>query len=191
MVDAGISPGLANTYARWSAETSGGGRSFAEFEKIINTPGPSKHIEDWRSSLRGELPKLQDNLDKINGSMYEVQINADPEHFLDWDKPLSEQPEKVRGAVKYAFGNVPDNSKFGDFNLPTAPGSAQTRLLKDKGVAGIKYLDAGSRGKGDGSRNYVVFDERLVQIMRKYGLLPAMLGGGAAFGSLSPQDQSQ
>ena len=25
------------------------------------------------------------------GSMYQVNIGADPEHFLDWDKPLSEQ----------------------------------------------------------------------------------------------------
>jgi hypothetical protein len=30
--------------------------------------------------------------------MYEVSIAADPEHFLDWDKPLSEQHPKVQGA---------------------------------------------------------------------------------------------
>ena len=30
--------------------------------------------------------------------MYEVSINADPEHFLDWDKPLSEQHPKVQEA---------------------------------------------------------------------------------------------
>ena len=32
------------------------------------------------------------------GHMYQVRINAEPEHFLDWDKPLSEQHEKVQGA---------------------------------------------------------------------------------------------
>jgi hypothetical protein len=29
------------------------------------------------------------------GSMYEVNINANPEDFLDWDAPLSAQPESV------------------------------------------------------------------------------------------------
>ena len=26
---------------------------------------------------------------------YEVNINADPAHFLDWDKPLSEQQQSL------------------------------------------------------------------------------------------------
>jgi hypothetical protein len=30
------------------------------------------------------------------GHVYQVAINAEPEHFLDWDKPLSEQSEHVR-----------------------------------------------------------------------------------------------
>jgi hypothetical protein len=30
------------------------------------------------------------------GVLYETEINADPDAFLDWDKPLSEQPEAVR-----------------------------------------------------------------------------------------------
>jgi hypothetical protein len=34
------------------------------------------------------------------GKMYEVAINADPEHFLDWDKPLSEQSPKVQEALQ-------------------------------------------------------------------------------------------
>ena len=32
------------------------------------------------------------------GKTYEVDINANPEHFLDWDKPLSEQHPKVQAA---------------------------------------------------------------------------------------------
>src|SRR3546814_9608605 len=37
--------------------------------------------------------------------------------------------------------------------------------LRDAGVPGIKYLDAGSRDRGDGSYNYVIFDDRLVEIL--------------------------
>ena len=54
--------------------------------------------------------------------------------------------------------------------------------MREAGIPGIKYLDAGSRGAGDGSRNYVVFDEKLIEIVKKYGIAgaAAMLGVTAA-----------
>ena len=42
------------------------------------------------------------------GRMYEVRINASPEDFLDWDKPLSAQSEKVRKAL-VEFGQTPQD----------------------------------------------------------------------------------
>jgi hypothetical protein len=39
------------------------------------------------------------------GKMYEVSINADPSHFLDWDKPLSEQSPQVQQALLKVMGN--------------------------------------------------------------------------------------
>jgi hypothetical protein len=36
--------------------------------------------------------------------MYEVGINADPNTFLDWDRPLSEQPESVMSALRNTLG---------------------------------------------------------------------------------------
>jgi len=41
----------------------------------------------------------------------------------------------------------------------------------------MPLLDEGSRGAGEGSRNYVIFDDKLVDIARKYGLLPLGVGG--------------
>jgi hypothetical protein len=43
------------------------------------------------------------------------------------------------------------------------------------GIPGIKYLDQGSRGAGEGSRNYVVFDDKLVSILKKYGIPAAVM----------------
>jgi hypothetical protein len=51
--------------------------------------------------------------------------------------------------------------------------------LREAGIPGIKYFDQGSRTAGEGSRNYVVFDDNLIEILRKYGLL-GMAGGAAA-----------
>jgi rhodanese-related sulfurtransferase len=59
----------------------------------------------------------------------------------------------------------------------TARRSAARLQLQQAGIPGIKYLDQGSRTAGDGSRNYVVFDDRIISIVRKYGIA-ALLGSG-------------
>jgi hypothetical protein len=45
---------------------------------------------------------------------------------------------------------------------------AASKYLLSLGIKGIKYLDQGSRGKGEGSRNYVIFDDSHVKIQEKY-----------------------
>ncbi len=57
-----------------------------------------------------------------------------------------------------------------------APTASQT--LRDAGIPGIQYLDAGSRGAGEGSRNYVIFDDKLIDILRRYAF-PGMVATGA------------
>lgn len=187
------------------------------------------------------------------GSMYEVNINAEPNTFLDWDAQLHQQPASVqqslaklgvsppaevsdiglRGIVNRAVrmngGDTDPNSISllinNDQNLYNAaerharmngvdvdndmnwatPGDyvtekandylkgrsltgedIQRRLgdrpaaaskMREAGIPGIKYLDAGSRGGAEGSRNYVVFDDKLVQIVKKYGLAGAVASG--------------
>lgn len=107
------------------------------------------------------------------GKMYEVNINADPDDFLDWDAPLSQQSEKVRGA----FGQIPD-MRGADAYLEQGFDTAESsQLLHKAGIPGIKYLDGASRSAGQGSRNYVVFDDRLISIVKKYGLVGAVGAG--------------
>ncbi len=148
------------------------------------------------------------------GSMYEVNIHAAPNKFLDWDKPLAGQsPEvfdKANRALRYNIDSVKDDMKGAELyrqltnsqfirpldsapnNLPALQARA-TNVLRDAGIPGIKYLDGGSRAAGDGSSNYVVFpgNENLVEIIRKYMMgIPAPVampqGSPAAFGSLTP-----
>ena len=133
------------------------------------------------------------------GRMYEVNIAADPDAFLDWDKPLSEQPEVVRDALRQQLPPAGTNPVLDD-DLLAGPGKngpeykanlgrfvqnfqgqkseRLSKELRDAGIPGIKYLDAGSRGAGEGTRNYVVFDDKLISIIRKYGIAgaSAMLG---------------
>jgi hypothetical protein len=147
---------------------------------------------------------------KPRGKMYEVNIRANPDDFLDWDKPLAEQSESVRKAfLKAQAGGDPLLAELLNTSpeglmmqgiMPNAKGAAAyktmafddkdplaaSRRLLDAGVPGIKYLDQGSRAAGDGSRNYVVFDDKLIEILRKYGLT-GLLGLGAVGGAYQSQ----
>lgn len=123
-----------------------------------------------RSANKGDLRhsgKVTYPYEPSNGRMYEVRINADPEHFLDWDKPLSQQSEKVRQAASKAWG-IPEQQLHDELFARNVPEQI-SKKLRDEGVAGVKYLDQGSRVKGEGTRNYVVFDDNLIEIVAKDG----------------------
>lgn len=53
-------------------------------------------------------------------------------------------------------------------------------MLRELGLDGIQYLDAGSRGAGQGTRNYVINNADLIEILRQYGIIGAVGGGAAA-----------
>lgn len=54
---------------------------------------------DYRTQYDDAIAKLKQGNVQTPGKMYQVSINADPEHFLDWDKPLSEQSPQVQQAI--------------------------------------------------------------------------------------------
>jgi hypothetical protein len=103
-----------------------------------------------------------------------------PENFLDWDKPLSEQSPKtqeiLKGLDEYDWLQVVDrayNDDTGRYIYDAARldfgddlKKASQELYK-AGIPGIRYLDAGSRGSGKGTSNYVVFDDKLIDIVSR------------------------
>jgi hypothetical protein len=212
--------------------------------------GAPQYADAIEEDLRA-LVKFKETGEWTPGSMYEVNIDADPNAFLDWDKPLSEQPEAVRKSFGDLVGR--DLSKetgwakmngqqaldaimerYGSLDWPDDANAAlraqyrdnsrskASAILAGKGIPGIKYLDAGSRPSTPAnqmiaefgsrekalevaqqrlanardhrtrinaedlvselsrseSRNYVVFDDKLISIVKKYGIAgaSAMLG---------------
>jgi hypothetical protein len=139
--------------------------------------------KNWEMS-----PETLDAIKHV-GNMYRVRINAHQDHFLDWDKPLGEHTEPVRSKLRAAGfedtqtgkdiyhslvkyrpnqggGTTSAGMKLSDLDATPEAASGQ---LKAGGIHGIKYLDQSSRGAGDGTRNYVVFDDKHIEITHKNG----------------------
>lgn len=53
-------------------------------------------------------------------------------------------------------------------------------VLRQHGIQDLKYLDQHSRSRGAGTANHVVIDASIIEILRKYGLLPPVAAGTAA-----------
>lgn len=59
---------------------------------------------------------------------------------------------------------------YGMLSAPTEIGGrGASQMFQDMGIPGIRYLDQGSRGAGDGTRNIVVFpgEEQNVKILSR------------------------
>lgn len=142
---------------------------------------PSAFFRGQRDWYRGQ-PEMLAAVDAVEkrmaathtpGTLYEARINADPNDFLDWDTPLSEQPNiqeklaRIGEATKSS--TTTGGQKIGRLEELLPNRAAVTERLREAGIPGIKYLDAGSRADGEGSRNYVVFDDSLIEILSKNG----------------------
>ena len=120
--------------------------------------------------------------------MYEVNLRTSPDRLLDWDKPLAGQSSQVKKALKkselWSDYDRKHNALMGSDMAPST--SKMTGWLREAGIDGIQYLDGGSRTAGAGTSNYVMFDDKLIDVLRRYGLL-GMAGGGAAAVAGAPE----
>jgi hypothetical protein len=173
-------------------------------------------VNEALSSLQGNLKSVQKTIDKMGadtppefaarldeykqaidllqsgykpgGNLYKVAIDANRDTLLDWDKPLSEQPEAVRMAVAKAMRMpLPRDGSAPTFEGGVEPSPTGEQIyqaigdqayltpeqvsqrLSEAGIPGIKFLDQGSRTAGDGTRNFVIFSDKNVRITAKNG----------------------
>lgn len=169
----------------------------------------SDYDEDYQL-LADEVAAELEGLNPKLGHMYEVEIDASPDELLDWDLPISQQSEFVKARMRELAqdGNPVANefvagaegisphldqrmdlvydkmAKGSDgWRFPTA-----SETFKEAGIKGIRYKDALSRGKGGGTSNYVIFDDRLISISKKYGI--AIPAAAVLLGQETGQDPS-
>ena len=161
---------------------------------LIGKASPDQFVggaKEKKATIDGLLSFMRQGVAKRPGGSL---IKADlPDEWipkmLDWDKPLSEQPEAVR-ALPVFSGFLPDETGAeiykilskelaGGSQFAKSKNDAAAEALRDAGIPGIRYLDGGSRGKGQGTYNYVVFPglEDQVKILERNGVPLGLLGG--------------
>jgi len=125
------------------------------------------------------------------GVIYQVDIPEDAQ-LLDWDIGLDQQPALIRTKLKKAEAEIAERTKTKGGTLPgiqlqdylepgisggnegeifykdlsTALGSDQAAsdLLNSIGIPGLRYLDGDSRRGEQGTHNYVIWDENVINI---------------------------
>jgi hypothetical protein len=179
--------------ARVLSDESGNVLAAKESLQNLARPGASKSVANSaKQALQllesGQRPALQSV--KPDGSLYKADLPDEMvDRMLDWDKPLSEQSDFVKktlgvtegyfavplssGEKMYAHGkSMAGVDLINELTSLMGEGNkaAASEYLKSKGIPGIRYLDAGSRGQGgSGTRNFVVFpgEEKKVKILKR------------------------
>ena len=121
----------------------------------------NKQIED-------AIDILKTNQLQPTGNLYKVDI---PDEYIpkmiEWDKPFTQQPQNLQDIFAKVnpiavLQKDPSNEFTRWLRLPST-----SKELQEMGYKGIKYKDAGSRGEGTKTFNYVVFDPKDVKILEK------------------------
>lgn len=146
--------------------------NYGKFGKRLNR---ADYDEAMQILQKGQAP--------TNGSLYKVDLPDDAiAKMLNWDKPLSEQPQEIQSIAKSLLGKN-NNPMAWLVNDGAAQGMTMTgkqflntliggeSQLQKAGIPGIRYLDGGSRGTGAGTSNFVVFpgNESLLSILKRNG----------------------
>jgi len=123
------------------------------------------------------------------GALYEVDIpDEEIAKMLDWDAPLGEGSEVSNKIMRlaedhpkidvediedalgisegYRGDSVSGQELYGLISSSVGGDKAASLALNEAGIPGIKYYDQGSRGVEEGTRNFVVFDENLPNIIK-------------------------
>mgnify|MGYP001417026372 CR=1 FL=1 len=166
---------------------------------------------DYDDDYRQLASEVADEIDEYGpdlGKMYEVEIDASPDELLDFDLPLNKQSAEIQQALAPIIEKA--NKLLAPSEQIVSSEATGGRLynayleyrgrnsdvaaeaLNDIGIKGIKYKDQFSRVGSGETNNYVIFDDRLIEISKQYGVsIPvagAILSGTMTTSEAKAQD---
>jgi hypothetical protein len=167
-------------------DTEGNAKAAA---KVLDRESDLTNNEHYRSAYRLMAQMLRDETlnPKHAGQLYEVEIPDDKDMLL-WDKPLSQQSEKVRATFKKAGldrelkdnlsnyaspmdtrGKLKGENIYAFLTWKLGSEKAASKKLNEMGVLGINYPAGTIAGNTKSTaRNYVVFSGDDVAIQNQF-----------------------
>lgn len=168
---------------------------FDTYSERIIASGDYQRFADADRAMRQRVREKSQK-----GRLYNVDLAPADDEWLDWDKKISQQSDKVKAGLRKLGWAVDKPNLFarmlgmeatgkeyydgiaqemaGNRELPWGKNSKLKRYYTDEraaslalhkaGIPGIRYLDGGSRSRGEGTYNYVVFDDAAVKILDKF-----------------------
>ena len=143
-------------------------------------------------NILDQAPKKSD-IKMEQGRIYEVNIKTVTDDLLNFDAPLSEQSETVKKAIMSLGMNISPKTKGSqiyeqigsvlseppfDNRLSNTTNSVTSKKVSEKlnslGIKGIRYKAGQLSVKDSDATNYVIFDDKIIDIMKKYGIVGAV-----------------
>ena len=149
----------------------------------VNLRTSPERLLDWDKPLAGQPAAVREALGAALPP-HEVKKWGGLPHAFANNRMIELPSGDVTGREAYILARM----GVGGNNSRVAASIASERLHKS-GLDGIQYLDAGSRAAGDGSRNYVMFRDDIIDVLKRYGLFGlGMVGASQAgpYGEANP-----
>jgi hypothetical protein len=176
------------------AQNGGIEQALAKAEQLATRKNPiyPYNIENYNATLREQIQNLRGHevTTENSGTLYKVEIPRRAiDEMMDWERKLKDQGDVLKkferseyfgkqtsgwrdapaGLWEKNMGLRTGEDIYRDLTSRGLSEEEASAHLKTLGFHGIKYLDAGSRDAGDGTRNFVLFDASHARIVEKNG----------------------
>ena len=156
-----------------------------EIAEHFNDPDVAPYYRS--EDVEAALDVVRDVQKNADASLYQVDIDVNEEDLLDYNRPLNEQSKEVQNILRQNKDKLTKDLYLIDFeemmNSPSQSGGGllakmSTELGGDRqaseylsklGIPGLRYGEGYITSTTKGHRNYVIFDEDVIQIKTRNG----------------------
>ena len=176
-------PDVAKNYKDLATGKNVSSQSQGTLYKLDIPDADAAKYLDYDAPLSQQPPNVQaalpDLLKTINADR--IRRFGDDATLISYDDFMKKTGEDLQDHLAVSFGK--DVSSHPDAWLPSAKRALQeeaaTEALRKAGIPGLKYFDQGSRAGSEGTRNYVTWDQDVldrIKILERDGKPTGLLG---------------
>jgi hypothetical protein len=169
----------------------------------VNLKVEPEELLDWDKPLSKQSEAVKAGLVKVTGAKETWKVTGSgggvlflpidtKEEYLENHRKNGSRVEKsnqadgILGRGEQIYERISNSYQAGERGPMTT-----SKDLYDAGIKGIRYLDGNSRGSGEGSYNYVIFNDADIEILEENGQPVNLSEGMKAAFSISPAQDKE